>query len=177
MVKIAHIFLAFLALLGANAHSAFSQSDYGDFQVIDSQIIWQHVYETELDSAEIVSKFDELSYKETGYTVNYKKYGKGAASVAPIVSGAHDFDVVIDVKDNRYRVTCSNMKVNAGISMSMYAGIRSESKYDPYEKFYMNKKGEMYKAKYLLKSLDLINLSLFDHFDIKNNQSIAADDW
>lgn len=179
MVKIAHIFLAFLALLGANAHSAFSQSDYGDFRVIDGQIIWQHVYETDLDSAEIVSKFEQLEYEESDYSVDYKEYGLTLLG-APffLTRYINNFNVLVEIKSGRYRVTCTNFKnrdttFSGGVSVSSTVNDR----WNTLEFYFIRNDGTLRINSNAKISLSVLSQSLIDHFDQSKPELVTSDDW
>lgn len=112
-------FTGFLFVFNLCINSLFAQDTINNFKVEQDEIVWQKVFDTQLSFDSVISHFEEQGILESISIVNDKIIGglkpfeadyKGAgysrmSSPIYIVSYLFTGHVVIEFKDNRYRVT------------------------------------------------------------------------
>jgi hypothetical protein len=106
--------------------TGFTQStSYGNFKIIDQQLIFQKVFMEDSITFEKLGDYytqlpyvadfdrsgDEMKFKIKDIVVDYKKFQiSQVATPSFIQTGKFDGDVSVNVKDGKYRVTVSNLK-------------------------------------------------------------------
>ena len=100
-----------------------------DFILENQELIWQHVYESDLKKEELSNLYinnvlssmsknnlnqfkDRITFEIEGDKVNIKKYGGSWGSTAIFAQYPQNYLAVIDLKDNKYRVTVKNIKTD-----------------------------------------------------------------
>jgi len=106
----------------------YSQTQISGFKLVDKKVKWQHVFEVtnypadslqQIFITNVLSKINtnnlnELPHRVT-FTINndevdFRKYGGKWGNTWLFVEYALNYFVIIDFKDNKYRVTCSDVK-------------------------------------------------------------------
>ena len=117
------IILLFLTIV---CFKSFSQgSEYENFKIEDRKLIWQKVYETEFSKDEIIKSIKEsgiikeIEYLENSLTgtienldLDFKGFGNTEMNTAMYISRSYFKSfVLIEFKENRYRMTLKEMKL------------------------------------------------------------------
>ncbi|RZJ33750.1 MAG: hypothetical protein EOO51_12735 [Flavobacterium sp.] len=114
----------------------FSQ---GNFRINNYQVIWENVYEKpDRSEAEILASIQSeilaynpinvtltdhaISFKIDDDKINLNKLGRKAMSTPMQCSRNFDYTVLIDVKDNKYKVTIMNLAIDDKASNGMLSG-------------------------------------------------------
>lgn len=118
------LFLA--AVLIVNLSWAQSNTSYGNFKLVDQEIIYQKVFEQDsitpakLETyykslpyvSNLTTKADGVDFDVTDMTVDYKKFQfSQVATPAIIQTGKYSGKVSVGVKDGRYRVTVKSIQL------------------------------------------------------------------
>lgn len=118
------LFLA--AVLTANLSWAQNNTSYGNFKLVDQEIIYQKVFEQDsltpakLETyyktlpyvANLTTKADGVEFDVNDMTVDYKKFQfSQVATPAIIQTGKYSGKVSVSVKDGRYRVTIKSIQL------------------------------------------------------------------
>jgi len=148
------------------------------FKVVDSEIVWQKIFTSDEDDLQntfrkqVVTNLQLENLQEIGSTmsfvvkdekIDFKKYGGTWGGTATFLQYPQNFLVVIDFKDNRYRVTIKTIKVDFS---SVDLGI---NKLDDF----ILKKGKFKNTKYIKKSLSYYHRHFTEKFTLKQKN----DDW
>lgn len=162
-------------------------SPYGNFTLIERDIFYQNVFNTPgLSAVEIeqklLSKFPSLKFKEENYKIDYRKYGATLfGTSAPISDGEHFFDVLIQVKDGRYRVTTSNHLFITSINYAetIFAISENDNSKTSLEEVYIKRNGELRTGDGYKQVFKLFSQSLDDYFGNLDpvNDLVNDDDW
>lgn len=106
--------------------------DKENFVLENNQVHWQKVFPREniqadslktlfeaavlpkIKHAKLDKKSDRLSFDVVDDAIDYKKYGGGNFSTGVFAKQAHLYHVVVEFKDERYRVTITNIENIAG---------------------------------------------------------------
>lgn len=115
------------ALIGfAQIAWAQNATSYGNFKLVDQEIIYQHVFEQDsitpakLEAfykklpyvSNVTTKPDGLEFDVNDMTVDYKKFQfSQVATPAIIQTGKYSGKVSVGVKDGRYRVTVKSIQL------------------------------------------------------------------
>lgn len=111
------------------AKDSFPHLKLFDFILENQELIWQHVYESDLKKEELSNLYinnvlssmsknnlnqfkDRITFEIEGDKVNIKKYGGSWGSTAIFAQYPQNYLAVIDLKDNKYRVTVKNIKTD-----------------------------------------------------------------
>ena len=118
------LFLA--AVLMTNLSWAQNNTSYGDFKLVDQEIIYQKVFEQDsitpakLEAyyktlpyvSNLIIKSDGVDFDVNDMTVDYKKFQfSQVATPAIIQTGKYSGKVSIGIKDGRYRVTVKSIQL------------------------------------------------------------------
>ena len=149
------------------------------FRVVDnSQIVWQKVFSSDIDDLqnsfkkEVVTNLQLENLQELGNTISFtvknenidfKKYGGTWGGTAAFIKYPHNFLVVIDFKENRYRVTIKLIKID--FSSEDLGIIDLET--------FLLKKGKLKNNKLSKVSLSYYHKHFSDKFTLKQ----INDDW
>jgi hypothetical protein len=127
--------LILLFLVCCNGFSQTKQAET-DFYLNNNKMYWQHVYETQNKSPddlikyfqkEVINNFKQdnfqiidntISFEINDDKVNFKKYGGTAMGTAFLAQMYMKYLVVIDFKENKYRVTVKEIFLDNKINMS-----------------------------------------------------------
>lgn len=103
---------------------------YG-FNLVDGEVIWQNIFSTDKSAKEIseyftrVRKFDIVENdsatiygKVERQNINYEKLGFKRMSVAMFVNCPTSYKIIIDIKNERYRVTISEVVFAATMGLT-----------------------------------------------------------
>lgn len=117
----------FSLLLVAGIHVGWAQStSYGNFKLLDQEIIYQKVFEQDsitpakLEAfykglpyvSNVTTKADGVEFEVNDMTVDYKKFQfSQVATPAIIQTGKYSGKVTVGVKDGRYRVTVNSIQL------------------------------------------------------------------
>jgi hypothetical protein len=169
--------LTILLLLTSSVYGQKFVDSLYTFKVVDnSKIVWQKIFTNEIDDLqnafkkEVISnlQLDNLQEIKNTITFNvkdeyidYKKYGGKWGNTPAVLNHPHNFLVIIDFKDNRYRVTVKSIEaVIEAANMKML-----------YDDFLSRGKIKNNKSNKLMYSY--IHKYLIDKFTIK----LKNDDW
>ena len=148
------------------------------FKVVDNEIVWQKVFTSDVKDLQnafrkqVVASLQLENLQEIGSTISFvvkdekidfKKYGGTWGGTAIFLQYPQNFLVVIDFKDNRYRVTIKSIKVDFS---SANLGI------DKLDEIIL-KKGKFKNTKYMKKSLSYYHRHFTEKFTLKQKN----DDW
>jgi len=171
------IIILFLLITGS-VHSQKLVDSLFTFKVVDNEIIWQKIFTSEVESLQntfrkqVVTNLQLENLQEIGSTmsfvvkdekINFKKYGGTWGGTAIYLQHPQSFLVVIDFKDNRYRVTIKSIKVDF---TSVNLGV------DKLDDIIL-KKGKFKNTKYVKKSLSYYHRHFTEKFTLKQKN----DDW
>lgn len=113
----------------------------------------------------------QLKGKISNYFVNYRKYGDGNSGVSNLIDFPLNADVLIQIKDGKYRVTISNLIVQEfhenGIIYKDNTAIESFITKNDRSKFQKNNKS--------IKTLRYIDNELNSAFDLNSTAKIKDD--
>jgi hypothetical protein len=121
--------LIIVLLYGPLSFSQDSELKLFDFILASQELIWQHVYKSDLEKEELKNLYinnvlssmsknnlnqfeDRITFEIEGDKVNFKKYGGTWGSTAIFVQYPQNYLVVIDLKDKKYRVTIKDIKTD-----------------------------------------------------------------
>jgi hypothetical protein len=114
------------AVLIVNLSWAQNNTSYGNFKLVDQEIIYQKVFEQDsitpakLEAyyktlpyvSNLTAKADGVDFDVTDMTVDYKKFQfSQVATPAIIQTGKYSGKVSVGVKDGRYRVTVKSIQL------------------------------------------------------------------
>jgi len=141
-----------LSLLLFTSIAATSQQQIGNLVISDYTLKFQKIYET--DATGLVNTLKQkggfitnsdtsvITATFTNYSFNYRKYGYARMDMPMFLQMPCNFAVRIDLSNNRYRVTATNLQVVQNISISIY-NVSTEPSIDPIEEYALNRKGEL----------------------------------
>lgn len=177
MKKIILIITLFLGSLSATAQ----ESQY-NFVLQDGKVYWQKVYEN-IDNSETISFFTNGIFKITrqdsttitGETTSnelpFKKHGYSRGWVRFTYLNPCVIYFSVDVKDNKYRVTISNIIW----STSMYFMGTMVPETIDITKSTLNKKGKL--TNHALNDFEMLNKIMLDMFDATKNEAPKKGEW
>jgi hypothetical protein len=165
--------------------NGFTQDNQDYFVIENSKVIWQKVYETTKTKEELTTYFKEsglFSSFEIGegklitelkdQVVDKKK---GGVTGVPMAVLMYDYKgiVVIDLKENKYRVTLKVITLVLNINNPALAGRKGDE--DSFEKLYLKKGTNQFKGWFPKKSGKVYNANYLDLFTVKEVKT--NDDW
>ena len=177
----------FLFILFASFNVSFAQKDEpkelisGDFKIVDSELIWSHVFEVPDKSKEAIKqdllqfykmsnlfeKIDTVSFgislQSKLHKCNYKKYGGTLMNTANVLANDEiQYNAFIYIKDGKYLCEVKNM--SAMNTRGNY--INDNIKKINFEEFVYNKKAHKWKGfhDYVFKPM---NNEFLDYFELK----------
>ena len=172
------ILLAFFTNLSAQDESRFSTDG--------ASVMWQNVYQTQLDSAAVVDgmiasgHFDNIILTKDGFTcriipheVDYRGAGmkRGLTSMY-LLDGELEGRAVVQIREGRYRVSVNEMvftgKINSPLSKT---GERTKL-----ELYALNGSGRFRSSFWNKGSSPVLDYDLFSLFEIKERTD-QEDDW
>jgi hypothetical protein len=168
-----------LLLLTSSAFGQKLVDSLFTFKVMDNEVIWQKIFTSEVEDLqnafkkEVVTNMqlenlqeigNTISFNVKGENIDFKKYGGTWGGTAIFLQYPQNFLVVIDFKDNRYRVSVKSIKID--FSSSGVDGINNLEDY-------ILKKGKFKNTKYLKKMLGYCHRHYTSKFTIK----VKNDDW
>ena len=172
------ILLAIPAILLAQDESRFSTDG--------ASVIWQNVYQTQLDSASVVDgliesgRFDGIILTKDGFTcrilpheVDYRGAGmkRGLTSMY-LLDGEMEGRAVVQIREGRYRVTVSEMVFTGKISSPLSKpGERAKL-----ELYALNGSGRFRSNFWNKGSSPVLDYDLFSMFDVKEKEA-QDEDW
>lgn len=137
------LLLAALLALTVLGH-AQNNTSYGNFKLVDQEIIYQKIFEHDSITPAKLEKFyqslpyvsnlvthdDGVEFDVTDMTVDYKKFQfSQVATPAIIQTGKYSGKVRVEVKDGRYRVTIKAIQLTGD---NVYKKITSKENLTPY---------------------------------------------
>ncbi len=173
------VLVALFSIFMANAQEP---QQLKNFVLNDNILVWQRIFQTSKTATELFNYFIESQKVEnydlsdnrlSGYTQvmknNYKLAGYGIMST-PMYLSCFDTKatVLIEYKENRYRVTLSNIKLlNNGSNPAF-----STDQTNDLEAWALGKKG--FSRQFSKSSVEIIDTTLIEYFTIKD---ISKSDW
>lgn len=162
---------------------------FRDFSIVDYNLVFAKVYKVDLSEEELESKIKsflpavnnfkldyEASHAVARYSgtinkmyINYRKYGGTLLSTATFLNYPISANVIIDLKDSKYRVTIKDIVFN---DVPEPFTSRKQD-YNINTPFLKKKNTEIKSDSEIRKSLEYINLQLSDSFDITNKSNIS----
>lgn len=117
----------FLLVVLAAAHTSWAQTtSYGNFKLVDQEIIYQKVFEQDsitlakLETyyktvpyvTNVALKGDAVEFLVNELTVDYKKFQFSQVATPPIIqTGKYSGKASVSVKDGKYRVTVKSLQL------------------------------------------------------------------
>ena len=166
--------------------SGFSQ--ISNFQVeSDGNISYKKIFEmnefekndlidylNSLSNFSIISSENEILGQIKDLRINFKKYGKGGYPV--FLRNSLSSDVIIQFKDNRYRLILKNIgfldDVSYGVTVSSVTVIDTDN-FTSLSEYYVKKDGTLRDSKIVERTLDVMDKHFSDLFTIKK----IDEDW
>ncbi len=146
------------------------------FNIENNQIVWQKVYETELnkeDITQLLKKDPELSSIAESLTGTSNPLKLDCEQTQPIfMQDQIQYFTAIDFKEGRYRVTIKKIELLPSNSVSLY-GVETSNNPVPYEDFQVKKNGDLRTGKMLQNSRECLE----NYFQKKFNFKKSSDDW
>lgn len=169
--------LLFIVCTGARAQK-------GPFSVRDGMVVWQTVYQSSLDEADVISALaakglmEDFVDMEGGvscrvrlHSVNWKAAGFGRMEVPMyLVNNQMEAHAIVLFKDGRYRVTVDRIVFQAPSSTSL----REHGEVTPLENYAINGKGELKKVFYSMNAASVIDYDLLKTFEVT---VLDEEDW
>lgn len=162
--------------------------DDSRFSTDGTSVIWQNVYQTQLDSAAVVDgllssgHFDNVVLTKDGFTcriipheANYRGAGLKRGQVFMYISSADvEGRAVVQIREGRYRVTVDEVVFITNISGG--GGMFTLGERTALERYALNGSGE-FKSRFWNKgSSPVLDYDLFSLFDVKE-QGDQDEDW
>lgn len=182
------LLLPLLILISINIQA--QSNGVSNFTVENGSLIYRQVFEKEAD----VNLFLKKLMSTTGITgieikdgmiigsiegmkIDYKKYG-GSWSSAPLVLNHALFgNLLIELKDAKYRVTISNMVMLDNYSVLAASQINPENNKMTLDSFSLNKHKEFRNGKSRLMVLYYMDKHLTDTFSFNEEAESSSSDW
>ena len=177
--------IAFFAILLAIPAILLAQ-DESRFSTDGASVIWQNVYQTQLDSASVVDgliasgHFDGIILTRDGFTcriipheVDYRGAGmkRGLTSMY-LLDGELEGRAVVQIREGRYRVTVDEMVFTGKISSPLSKpGERTKL-----ELYALNGSGRFRSNFWNKGSSPVLDYDLFSMFDVKEKEA-QDEDW
>lgn len=132
-----------LLLIGFSGYCQTKQNDT-DFYLENGKVYWQHIYEVPGKNTEDLIKYFEkevminikldnfqiientASFTINDDKINYKKYGGTTMGTAMFVLDYYKYLVVIDFKDQKYRVTIKDIFIESKLYTAQSSGYIEE---------------------------------------------------
>lgn len=175
---------AFIAILLAFAATAWAQ-DGSRFSTDGATVTWQQVYQTPLDSADVVDgllgsgKFDNVILTKDGFTcriipheVDYRGAGmkRGLVSMY-LLGGEMEGRAVVQIREGRYRVTVDGIVFTTTLETPLSkAGERTKL-----EMYALNSRGEFRSNFWGKGASPVLDYDLLSTFGIKSLEE--DEDW
>jgi len=171
--------LFIIFLITGSVHSQKLVDSIFTFKAVDNELVWQKIFTSEIDDLQNVFKKEvvtnmqlenlqeidnTISFNVKGEKIDFKKYGGTWGNTAVFIQYPQNFLVVIDFKDDRYRVTVKSIKVDFTTS-----GINSINDFEDY----ILKKGKIKNNKYIKKMLSYCH----KHYTNKFTINVKNEDW
>ena len=171
----------FLVFISACA-LAYAQED--PFSVHDGSIVWQEVYQSQLDSASVISSLltKGVVYDLVGipggvacrvcrHPVAWKAAGFDRMSIPLyLVSNQMEAHAVVLFKEGRYRVTVDQIMLIAPATN----GLQERGESAPLEDYAVSARGELKKVFYSMKAAAVLDSDLYRLFEI---QTAKEEEW
>ncbi|WP_282070909.1 hypothetical protein [Polaribacter atrinae] len=171
------IFLFYLPFL-----IGFNLSSTDNFEIENSKLIWQKVYETELTNEQLKERIkssgnfknlelnkDRIIAEITNLSIDYKGYGSSEMST-PIYVARNNLNsfVQIEFKENRYRVTIKNIK----LTQKYEDALSNQGEMTDIEVFALKKRNTEFKSSFLKKTSKIINFTFekITEFKVKDKE-------
>lgn len=171
-----------------------AQIKCGNFVLTDKcQVIWQKVIETDKTPKEITEYFKNCNsldrvktheHRITGVmlpvNVMWKELGlKRMCTTMYLVDANLIGNFLIEIKDNRYRVTLTNIKINTNTSVGVTGGgitFSRESAYDDVNKYFIKGNNKGFRNRFKNVDARTVDYTFSEVFKMKE-QSKINDDW
>ena len=172
-----------LLLLVLISKSVFGQ-ETSNFKIENRDLVWQFIFETDLSQEELKQELstkgiwesfekvgDDLIGICSGMDADFKGAGYSEMSVPMYVARmSMDFHSLIQLKDGRYRVTITNIKL-----VQKYDDpLTKQGQVISLSDFAVNKKGD-FKTMFLKKPSEIYNYTFISSLEIHQNEN--TDDW
>lgn len=170
--------------------SAITDDNY-NFKIVDGDVIWQFVYETDKSQNEIIEYFKRSntfkvvsadSTNVKGYvdrkSLDFQKCGYSRMELAIYINNPISYTVNISVKDNRYRVTIHNVVFASTTNMS-FGGVstNSNSQYTLTEMSYNHRRSKFKDMFFSQNAASALANVFYDTYLMKSNYITTSDDW
>ena len=160
-----------------------------NFYIKETGVIWQYVYEVDLDKKQIRDYFETQTFmklqKETEssmiflldkFSFNIRKSGSWGTTPMYLnypISGS----VTVQNKDDKYRITVSNMVFTSSMDFNFGGVSTNGNDQTPLEEYAYNYKREVFKSLFTSSGANAMNNLLLDVFEMKEVESITSDNW
>lgn len=173
-------------LICLKSYNIYSQDTYGKIE--SNKYVWQKVFDSKFDTSETkkllllnikaldVKDFgDRISFGQEGIPYDYKGAGF-TTSMCPIFIQTYtmSYNVRIDFKKNRYRVTVTNILLKNQLDLNLDNTILSgEVEVYPVETFYLKKRNTMFRKTYINTTGRITDYTFSSIFELKK----IDDNW
>ena len=154
------------------------------FKLVDGKFYFDKVYEVPgQDSTAIAqllsAKFPSFKYSETNYEIDYRKLGYKPFDVSIIIKHAeYFFDVVIQVKDEKYRVITTDHKYRTSVDFETMGLSNNDNSLTSYESMFIKNNGKVRSGESAQTNLLILSKSLDDYFgSLYDHAQLINQDW
>lgn len=178
-----------LLLISFNGFSQIKHPE-SDFNLFEQKVYWEHIYNVPGKNIEELIKYfqkdvlqslsnnnlqiidNSLSFSVNNDVVDYKKYGGTTMGTAIFVSYPMNYIVVVDFKDEKYKVVVKEITITGNIIT--LAGTMIST--DDITEYFTKKKKTVFAASSNMNSnISYYDKHFLDKFTIKNNP--VSKDW
>ncbi len=160
-----------------------------NFYIKETGVIWQYVYEVDLDRKQIRDYFEAQTFMKLQklteasmvftldkFSFNIRKSGSWGTTPMYLndpISGS----VTVQSKDNKYRITVSNIVFTSSMDLNFGGVSTNGNDQTPLEEYAYNYKRDVFKSLFTSSGANAMNNLLLDLFEIKEIESITSDNW
>lgn len=173
-----------LAFLLALLWTIPSVAQVNNFSIVDGRLVWQNIFETQLDQGQIekliiesghftdiVNTGDKITFYCPRTKVEYERFGYRWGNI-PVYIPAHDlsFFCTIQFKEGRYRATVEKMM----LTENRTDGLHNEGETHTLD-FFATKNGE-FREQFTRKPSDIYNKMILEMLDVREKAALD-DNW
>lgn len=162
------------------------------FKIVDGEVIWQYVFETDKTASEITNYFQKamvfnisnvdstaLYGNVERQNINYEKLGFRRMNVALYINNPISYSVVVNIKDKRYRVTIFKVVFASNTNISLYGvSTNSNTQYTLTEMSYNSRRMKFKDVFFSQSAAQPLAAFWYNMFSVTSqSNSVTSDDW
>jgi hypothetical protein len=161
------------------------QNENQNFQIENGGLIWQKIYENEINQDDLVEqletsgKFENINKSDnqitanfSNLTIDYKGFGSSEMNTPMYIARSYTNGfVIIDIKENKYRITIKGIKL-----IQKYSdGLSDGGEMTDLETFALKQGNSKFRTSYLKKPAEILNFTFQNLTNFKSR--IKDDKW